>query len=161
MDLGQFQDVDSLTETSVDTFILTLPVDDLSLVGVDQSDDVGILTNNDDCDQDVPPTSSLVRSECGQLFLVTYDTNKQVTTKHCINVQIKEDLFEFKCSDVRAGGKEVFTRAQHSSLACSRNSDQMTEADGRSQIVAPPIPQESPEEKSANLSICLFLHIQM
>jgi len=100
MDVEPFQNVSVLTDdgNSVDTIILNLPVDDLPLSqfeieNTSISDDL-VLTV--DSDVEVPQNSSLVKSEGGQLFLVTY-RNKQIISKHFINLQINpEDFTDLK-----------------------------------------------------------------
>ena len=105
MDLNpQFDDV--LDNENVDTIILTLPVHDLrspSANVVDSNESppstVVLNTNNSASEDDMAINStSLVRSDCGQLFLVTYDdSNQNASTKHCFNLQIDaEQLLELK-----------------------------------------------------------------
>ena len=97
MDVEPFQNVSVLNDevSNVDTIILNLPVDDLPLSQF-QIDNTSIgddLVLSVDGDAEIVQNSSLVKSEGGQLFLVTY-RNKQIVSKHFINLQISpEDLF--------------------------------------------------------------------
>lgn len=79
----------NVSEESVETIILTLPS---QLHSYEQ-----------------PSNSSLVRSECGQFFLVTYDAANKIVSKHQINLQINaDDFLELKCSS--GGMNDVLTR---------------------------------------------------
>lgn len=45
-------------------------------------------------------SSSLVRSESGQLFLITYDASEKVISKHEINIQVSaDDFLGLKCNN--------------------------------------------------------------
>ena len=103
MELEKYNDVDSIVHDRVDTYILTLPslcVDDLNQQLMNPMDSEVVLTNDNIDEDDIPSSSSLVRSECGQLFLVTYDDSKQIVSKHCINLKIAADeLGELKNAD--------------------------------------------------------------
>lgn len=91
MEPDQSSQFNSVSEAdAVDTIILTLP----SQLNVD----------------DQPSNSSLVRSECGQFFLVTYDATNKIISKHQINLQINaDDFLELKCSS--NGVNDVLTRS--------------------------------------------------
>ena len=79
MESGPDNQLSVLSEENVDTIILTLP----SQLQV----------------EDQPSNSSLVRSDCGQFYLVTYDDTNKVVSKHQINLQINaDDFLELKCS---------------------------------------------------------------
>ena len=101
MDVEPFQNVSVLNDevSNVDTIILNLPVDDLPLSQF-QIDNTSIgddLVLSVDGDSETAQNSSLVKSEGGQLFLVTY-RNKQIVSKHFINLQINpEDFTDLKC----------------------------------------------------------------
>jgi len=101
MDVEPFQNVSVLNDevSNVDTIILNLPVDDLPLSQF-QIDNTSIgddLVLSVDGDAEIVQNSSLVKSEGGQLFLVTY-RNKQIVSKHFINLQISpEDFTDLKC----------------------------------------------------------------
>lgn len=72
--------LESLTENNVDTIVLALPSQEIDVQ---------------------PSNSSLVRSECGQLYLVTYDENNKIISKHQINLQVStDDLLELKCENI-------------------------------------------------------------
>lgn len=74
--INEFDSVSS----NVNTIILTLPT-----------------ALNDD---DQPSNSEIMRSECGQFFLVTYDSTNKIISKHQINLQINtEECLELKGSD--------------------------------------------------------------
>ena len=77
--MESINEFDSIS-SNVNTIILTLPT-----------------TLNDD---DQPSNSEIMRSECGQFFLVTYDSTNKIISKHKINLQINtEECLELKCSD--------------------------------------------------------------
>lgn len=88
---GQCNQLHAISDTNVETIILTLP----SPLNV----------------EDQPTNSSLVRSECGQFFLVTYDTSNKIVSKHQINLQINaEEFLEFKCSSTGVNDGSGLTR---------------------------------------------------
>ncbi len=91
MDPSQYDQLNVLSDDNVDTIILTLP----SQLQV----------------EDQPSNSSLVRSECGQFFLVTYDDTNKIVSKHQINLQINSDDFlELKCSSSGVNDGSLLTR---------------------------------------------------
>ncbi|XP_046451342.1 zinc finger protein 70-like isoform X2 [Daphnia pulex] len=80
MESSEFNEFDSISETNVDTIILTLP--------------------STFSEEDQPSNSEIMKSECGQFFLVTYDATNKIISKHQIHLQINaEECLELKCSD--------------------------------------------------------------
>ena len=79
-DCGQ---LNNIGDNNIETIILTLP------------------SQYQNADEQ-PSNSSLVRSECGQFFLVTYDEANKIVSKHQIQLQISggDDFMDLKCASV-------------------------------------------------------------
>lgn len=104
---------------------------------IDNAEDTIILTLPSQLEiEDGVTSSSLVRSECGQFYLITYDAADKVISKHQINIQISaDDFLGIKCNNTI----EQPNALSGDDLSLNTLSDELENQDGRSHAGITPL----------------------